>query len=773
MEGFLDFDQGTSDITGFYQNQREYAVVGLVEDAAAIVDIDDPANPVIASTISGSASIWRDLKYWNEHLYIGTEAYDGIKVVDVSNPYHPELVYTITNVTNSHNIHIDSDGFLYIVGAQGHDIWIFDLSNPAQPQHVGSWDGEYLHDIDVYNGKIYGAGIYTGHFYIIDVSDKTKPETLVKHYTGSDGISTHDCAVFKNEKILVTADENLGGHIKIWDIEDYENINLLSEYQTHESHSAHNIYIRYDQDTDRPLLIVSYYVDGTRVLDVSDPVNPIEVGYFDTSSLTGLYDGNWGTYVYLPSGYLISSDRQNGLFIFSSPFTDSSLDWSDCSGHIGDNTFCYGDIYTAEENILKQFIEVNPALHEFEYENFAHFAGGRLNELKIAGFNLDFVIVPNVMADLANFKILDLSSNNLTDLPSNLTVLADLEQLNLRDNNIAALSNDICNLPIDCEVFLGENDLCGEEISPYLNCISDPGYQYCSECSSGIWSSGFCLDGVDLEVLDSLFVLNPHLNNIDKYILLAENGTPAWVDGKLTYLDFSYALIGQLPNNIGKWDNLKELVLKGNNLSQLPQGIGDMVSLESLKLHNNVLSEVPTSIGNLPMLEELYLPGNNLKTIPNEIVQLQNLRKLFLNENFLTELPSTICELPPSCNIQVADNCLTDSPYYDCIEDLGDQQNCLSFINTDFSPQKIKILPPYPNPFNPRVTLQLTLPTSQWIKTSIFNIQGERIQPEIRQFAHKGNMTINWQPQDQPAGMYFIQINGNQVSESHKVIYLK
>ena len=81
---------------------------------------------------------------------------------------------------------------------------------------------------------------------------------------------------------------------------------------------------------------MSYYVDGTRVLDISDPEYPIEVGYFDTSDLQGLYDGNWGTYAYLPSGYIISSDRQNGLFIFDSPITNSSLEWSDCSRLPGD-----------------------------------------------------------------------------------------------------------------------------------------------------------------------------------------------------------------------------------------------------------------------------------------------------------------------------------------------------------------------------------------------------------------------------------------------------
>ena len=36
---------------------------------------------------------------------------------------------------------------------------------------ISTWDEEYLHDIDVYNNKIYGMGIYSSTAYIIDISD--------------------------------------------------------------------------------------------------------------------------------------------------------------------------------------------------------------------------------------------------------------------------------------------------------------------------------------------------------------------------------------------------------------------------------------------------------------------------------------------------------------------------------------------------------------------------------------------------------------------------
>ena len=166
----IEFDLASADITGFYQDGREFAVIGL-SNTTAFIDITDPYNPFEVGRIDGSNSIWRDLKYWDNHVYIGTEADDGIKVVDVSDLDNPTLVHTITDVDNSHNIHI-YDGYLYIVGADTYHMWIYDLSNPSLPELAGTWNDEYIHDLEVYNDKAYAMGIYTSTAYIIDVSDK-------------------------------------------------------------------------------------------------------------------------------------------------------------------------------------------------------------------------------------------------------------------------------------------------------------------------------------------------------------------------------------------------------------------------------------------------------------------------------------------------------------------------------------------------------------------------------------------------------------------------
>ena len=322
----LPFDQQTSDITGFYQDGREFAVVGL-QNTTAFVDVTDPANPFEVGRIDGGTSIWRDLKYWDRHVYIGTEADDGIKIVSVDDLDNPTLVNTITDVDNSHNIHVDEDGYFYIVGADDHEIWIYDLSFPSNPTLVGTWDEEYIHDLDVKNNLAYAMGIYTSTAYIIDLSDKTNPQTLVSwQYPGM----AHDAAVTDDGNYLVTADEMQGGNLKLWDIRDYSNINLLDEFTVNPTHSVHNVYIK------DGLVYTSYYADGTRVYDIST-LTFNEIGYYDTSEIDGLYVGNWGTYVYLPSNNIISSDIETGLYILQ-----------------------FGGVTIQHDNIVDQAYSLNP-----------------------------------------------------------------------------------------------------------------------------------------------------------------------------------------------------------------------------------------------------------------------------------------------------------------------------------------------------------------------------------------------------------------------------
>ena len=69
--------------------------------------------------------------------------------------------------------------FLYVLGVlQDCDIWIYTLQNPEFPEQVGCWQGEYIHDIDVLNNKLYAAAINSSTIYILDIEEKNNIEIL-------------------------------------------------------------------------------------------------------------------------------------------------------------------------------------------------------------------------------------------------------------------------------------------------------------------------------------------------------------------------------------------------------------------------------------------------------------------------------------------------------------------------------------------------------------------------------------------------------------------
>jgi choice-of-anchor B domain-containing protein len=98
----------------------------------------------------------------------------------------------------------------------------------------------------------------------------------------------------------------------VWDIVDLDDPVLVTEHLGTTSASDHNLYVAGD------LMYQSNYVSGLRVLDVSDPANPIEVGFFDTvtSGEDGPgFAGSWSNYPFFESGTVIVTSMREGLFL--------------------------------------------------------------------------------------------------------------------------------------------------------------------------------------------------------------------------------------------------------------------------------------------------------------------------------------------------------------------------------------------------------------------------------------------------------------------------
>jgi hypothetical protein len=126
----------------------------------------------------------------------------------------------------------------------------------------------------------------------------------------------------ENESYYAMADETHGMDVKILDVSDLTDIQVTDTIGSdiHEFSIPHNLIYKDN------LLYVSYYVDGLYAFDCSDPAHPTLAGFYDTSTeahVNQRYRGCWGVYPFLPSGNILASDMQTGLWIFSPPALSS------------------------------------------------------------------------------------------------------------------------------------------------------------------------------------------------------------------------------------------------------------------------------------------------------------------------------------------------------------------------------------------------------------------------------------------------------------------
>ena len=72
----------------------------------------------------------------------------------------------------------------------------------------------------------------------------------------------------------------------------------------------HNLYIKGN------LMYQSNYMSGLRILDIGDPLNPIEVGFLDTVSRSdsAAMSGAWSNYPFFESGTFAVSGTGEGVF---------------------------------------------------------------------------------------------------------------------------------------------------------------------------------------------------------------------------------------------------------------------------------------------------------------------------------------------------------------------------------------------------------------------------------------------------------------------------
>jgi len=355
-------DRGTrmNDVWGWTdpETRREYALVGRT-DGTAFIDISDPVSPVylgdLPRTRGSQPAAWRDVKVSGNHAFVvadgagwhGMQVFDLTRLRDFSGvPATFEADALYEGFASAHNVAINEDSrTAYGLGASmggetcGGGLHMIDINDPLGPVFIGCFQDMntgragtgYTHDAmcviyqgpdTEHAGKEVCFGANETALSIADVSDKKNPVAL-SSASFPNVAYAHQGWITEDHRYFYLGDELDEGQARrgqtpamegtrtlIWDVSDLDDPILVREHFGETPATDHNLYIKGD------LMYQSNYASGLRILDISDPLNPVEVGFFDTfpGDETVAMRGSWSNYPYFESGTIVVTSREEGVF---------------------------------------------------------------------------------------------------------------------------------------------------------------------------------------------------------------------------------------------------------------------------------------------------------------------------------------------------------------------------------------------------------------------------------------------------------------------------
>ena len=355
-------------------NGKEYALMGL-DNGTAIVDISTPNSPIYLGKIPTETvpSSWRDLKVYDNHVFIVSEAAGhGMQVFDLKqlrgldSQQNFSADYVYSGYGHSHNIAINTEsGYAYTAGAGSTNdpvgIHALNISNPTSPTlELELPDFGYSHDAQIVNYRgpdsdHTGKEIYMGSnetkVVFVDVTDKNDPK-LISEFLYDDEY-THQSWLTEDHRYALLGDEldeldqsaqpwvlkeNAQSRTIVIDLNDLDNPILHFNYLSNTEAIDHN------GDIVDSNFYLANYTSGLRVIDIIniEQKSFTETGFFDThiddhthniihqnsprwsdpGDHTGAkgdeieaFNGAWSVYPFFNSENIIISDINSGLFI--------------------------------------------------------------------------------------------------------------------------------------------------------------------------------------------------------------------------------------------------------------------------------------------------------------------------------------------------------------------------------------------------------------------------------------------------------------------------
>ncbi len=336
------------DIWGWFDAQtgNEYALMGM-SNGTAFVDVSNPEVPVFLGRLPTEPPLdgGLDIKVYQDHAYIvsdesggvahGMKVFDLTRLRSVAAPqtFSADVVYS--DFRNAHNLAINEEsGFAYAIASNtcGGGLHIIDIRTPINPMFAGCHaTTEATHDAQcvLYDGldadhpnnpEICITANFNDQIEVIDVSNKTAPVTI-SSMTYPQVRLAHQGWLTEDHRFFLSGDENdevffnVPTRTHVFDLSDLDAPVYVFSYEAATTAIDHNQFVLGNR------VFQANLSSGLRVLEFGDLANRelMEIAFFDTFPANDATEisGAFSVYPYLPSGTIIVSDINNGLFILS------------------------------------------------------------------------------------------------------------------------------------------------------------------------------------------------------------------------------------------------------------------------------------------------------------------------------------------------------------------------------------------------------------------------------------------------------------------------
>ncbi|TRY66361.1 hypothetical protein DNTS_035181 [Danionella cerebrum] len=220
------------------------------------------------------------------------------------------------------------------------------------------------------------------------------------------------------------------------------------------------------------------------------------------------------------------------------------------------------------------------------------------------------LLVLNSLKKMMNLSDLELHNCELERIPHAIFSLNNLQELDLKSNNIRTI----------------------EEVISFqhlkrLNCLK-------------LWHNKII--SIPLSI--------SHVKNLE-FLYLSHNkleSLPSTLFNlhKLRYLDVSHNTIVVIPPEVGFLQNLQHFAITGNKVEMVPKQLFKCTKLRTLSLGHNCILSLPEKVGQLLQLTHLELKGNCLDKLPAQLGQCRLLRRncLMVEDHLFESLPLEVKE---------------------------------------------------------------------------------------------------------------------------------